>query len=268
MSAKATGWAWSVDGLSPAEKITLLAIADQADADGTYASGMSLLSMMTGAAYTTVSRHLAKFEERGLLSRATREIRLKMSRATRGSDSRHASEPRVRASGSGEKERKEDHPRGRTVRDAILPKLPLGVDIPDDMFQDAVAFLKAKRKVGGKIITPEEMLIAAAAMAEFNRQAETHQGLASSLTPIIGRIRDRPSWDAEKHVRLVQSAFRIRWWERNGRRGGRLTPAVIYGNERCFENVAMDAADEKAGKPKEIEKRRGRFRRTRSVEED
>lgn len=140
------------------------------------------------------------------------------------------------------------------------------------MVQDAQEFLAQKRKVGGKVVTPEEMLRAAAAMAEFNRQAGTDQGLASSLEQIVGRLRDRPSWDAEKVVRLVQSAFVVRWWERPGdpRRPPprRLTPAPIFGNARCFEMVVQDAADLAAGKTEVVEERRGRFDRAGAVTRD
>lgn len=276
MSAEATVWAWGQYELTPAEKVTLLAIADQADMSGLYGGGWTKLEEMTGAAYTTVSRHVKKFEDADLCERRevdrTWYIRLALREQEPSRDasdaSRSASSPPRAQQDSETKQRKEAPPRGRRRR-LSLPDIPLGIEIPDEIQKDAEQFLWAKRKVGGKIVTPEEMLIAAAAMSEFNRQADSHQGLASALTSIIGRVRDRPSWDAEKHVRLVQSAFRIRWWDRRPARGsGRLTPAVIYGNERCFENVALDAADEKAGKQQKIEQRRGRFRRTRSVEED
>lgn len=275
MSAEATVWAWEEQKeIPPNEGILLLALADNATDDGLYIGGHEMLQEKMGVSYTTVSRLLGKLEERKLFVRRPQysesggrekdAIRLAMKPCDEGGLHRGSTRTRQEF---GTEERKEDPPRG-TRRRLSLPDIPLGIEIPDEIQKDAEQFLWAKRKVGGKVITPEEMLVAAAALAEFNRQAETHQGLASVLTSIIGRVRDRPSWDAEKHVRLVQSAFRIRWWERNGRRGGRLTPAVIYGNERCFENVALDAVDEAAGKGKKIEQRRGRFQRTRSVEED
>lgn len=148
----------------------------------------------------------------------------------------------------------------------LAEELHRRVDDPE-MIRDAEELLLAKTKVGTRIVTGAEMVIAAAAVTEFNRQQDARHGLAAYLTPIVGRIRERPTWGVDAHVRLVQSAWRIRWWERNGR-GRRATPKVIYGNTACFENVVQDAADEKVGKMNEVEKRRGRFERTRSVEED
>lgn len=135
-------------------------------------------------------------------------------------------------------------------------------DVPAEFVEDGVELLRRKTKVDGRIVTPPEMARAAAALAEFNRQADSGLGLGPNLRNVVMRIRERPSWDAAKHVRLVQSAFRIKWWERQGRRrGGRLTPAVIYGNERVFEAVSEDAKDEAKGNTAKVEERRGKFDR-------
>lgn len=118
--------------------------------------------------------------------------------------------------------------------------------VPDEMRSDALELLRAKRKVDRHLVSERELGIAAAALSEFNRQADSDYGLGAHLTSIVMRIRERPSWDAAKHVRLVASAWRIRWWERSGN-GRRPSPNVIYG-ERSFENVVQDAMDEAAGK--------------------
>lgn len=128
--------------------------------------------------------------------------------------------------------------------------------VPPDLLRDVNDLLRQKRKVGSKQVSEQEMMIAARAVAEFNRQLGSDYGLGAHLTAIVGRIRDRPSWDAAKHERLVQSAFRVRWWEKSGS-GRRPTPNVIY-SERSFESVVQDAADEAAGRTAEIRKRRGR----------
>jgi hypothetical protein len=107
---------------------------------------------------------------------------------------------------------------------------------------------RARPKVNSATVTPEEMAKAAAAISAFNRSGGTDFGLGAHLTPLVMRIRERPSWDAGKFVRLVESAWRLKWWERRGK-GGRATPAVVFGNPQVFEQVAQDAADEAAGKP-------------------
>lgn len=151
--------------------------------------------------------------------------------------------------------------------DAQLAETLRQHDVPDEVATDAAALLAQKQRVDGKLVKPDEMVKAAVALAEFNRQNESAQGLGTNLVPIVGRIRERPALDAGAHRRLVQVAFEVRWWEKHGRdRGGRLGPNVIYGNPRCFENCVQDAVERlKEGKPAE-EVRRGRFERTRSVE--
>jgi hypothetical protein len=122
---------------------------------------------------------------------------------------------------------------------------PEWTDVPDDMREDARALLVGKAKVGSRIVTEAEIAIAAAALAEFNRQAESDYGLGANMRSIVMRIRERPSADAGAHIRLVQSAWRIRWWERtpDGRKPG---PNVIYG-EKSFDRVWQDASDEARG---------------------
>lgn len=111
---------------------------------------------------------------------------------------------------------------------------------------DAIALLDSRTKVNGLLVTAEEMLTASAALAQYNEEHGSDYGLGANLTPIVMRIRERPSWDAAKHRRLVQSAWRLRWWERSGN-SRRPTPNVIYGNTKVFEQVAQDAAEEARG---------------------
>jgi hypothetical protein len=149
---------------------------------------------------------------------------------------------------------------------AALP-LPEGVEVPDDLLADAGELLRRKKRVDGQQVRPGEMIVAAAAIAEFNRQADSDFGLGAHVVSLVMRIRERPSYTAEAHVRLVQSAFRIAWWKKNGRRGGRPTPAVIYGHAGVFEQVVQDATDEKRGREvADTPERRGRFERQGAAE--
>lgn len=134
-------------------------------------------------------------------------------------------------------------------------------DVPEEMVADARGLLAQRRRVDGRVVTDDEMTRAVVALAEFNRQAAADFGIGSALVPLVMRIRERPSYDAAAHVRLVQSAWRLKWWKRNGR-GRRPTPHVIYGNANVFEAVVQDAADEKKGNPiEDTPERRGRFTR-------
>lgn len=138
------------------------------------------------------------------------------------------------------------------------------VEVEGEIIEDGLTFLREGRKVGnpGKVVTPVEMAIAAASTATFNRCFEwkgkkgSDYGLGANLTSIVERARQRPSWTVDKHVRLVESAWRVRWWEQNGRNDRRPHPNVIYG-AKSFDNVVQDAGDEAAGeKPAQIRKRR------------
>ncbi|MGH2938286.1 MAG: hypothetical protein ACRDPE_09230 [Solirubrobacterales bacterium] len=139
--------------------------------------------------------------------------------------------------------------RGRSLAEELRD-----ADVPDEMRADAESFLHEKKKVGGKQVTPAEMAIAAAAVATWNREFEWEGrkgasiGLGSALTAIVMRVREHPTWDAAKHVRLVESAWRFRWWEQSDRKR-RPTPNVIW-SEKSFPEVVQDAAEEAAGKKK------------------
>lgn len=161
-------------------------------------------------------------------------------------------------------EKKEDG-RGRTA----LPPIGDEFDVPFHLVADATELLRRRERVNGRVVTPEEMRLGAIIVAEFNRQAESDFGLGAHLTSIVMRIRERPSYDAGAHVRLVQSAWRIKWWTKRPRkRGGRVTPAVIYGHAAVFENVVQDAMDEKAGKTIEEPRAASAFARTKGSVED
>lgn len=125
------------------------------------------------------------------------------------------------------------------------------VSVEDEMLAEALEHLRRKFRVDGRIVTSPEMARAASALAAFNRQAGSEFGLGAHLRPIVMRIRERPAYDSAALVRLVESAWRIKWWEKSGRRGRRATPAVVFGNTACFENVVQDAIDEKKGRPPE-----------------
>jgi hypothetical protein len=148
-----------------------------------------------------------------------------------------------------------------------VAELLRGRGLPDELVHDAVSHFAAGRRIDGRKITAEEMVKAAVVLAEWNEQRGTESGLGPNLAKIVMRIRDRPAMSAEQHARLVQSAFRLRWWERNGRRRrGPLTPSVIWGSSDCFENVFQDAAAEARGE--KSAERRGRFQKASPVEDE
>lgn len=260
-------WAWDQDLPAP-EKVVLLAIADQARGDGVLIHGpQAELAAMTGAAVRTVRSNLAKLEERGLIRRWPQfEERVRVPDLIMVAVDGSLALPADLAGGRN----------GRALQSSKPPQTEKKKDVPgeigrwhegvpEELRADVEAQLQRKLKADGRLITAEEMATAAAALAEFNRQAGAEFGLGAHVKSIAMRIRERPSYDAEAHVRLVQSAWRLKWWERMGN-GKRPTPAVIYGNERVFEQVVQDATDEKNGVERAAQP--GRFTRTKGHEED
>lgn len=138
-------------------------------------------------------------------------------------------------------------------------------DPAQEVAADALILLGEKRKVGSKLVTPRELGVAAVCLLVFNREYEwkgtkgSDYGLGANLTEIVMRIRDRPNWDAATWVRLVESAWRIRWWEKRSD-SRRPTPSVIW-SPKAFEQVVQDAAAEKAAGQGTEQNSRRRFTR-------
>lgn len=261
MSAEALAWAKHQEVGNGTRKLVLIELADSATPNGWTDPSIGQLAEVAEVGPRQVRAHVKALEAAELIARQPYydpETGAQTANRVRvlvppGADTRplRADERPAPTSTSN----------GRSSARS-LPPWPLSVEIPDEMAHDAQVFLDQRRKVDGKLVTPEEMLKAAAAMAEFNRRAEADQGLASALTMIVGRLRDRPSWDAETVVRLVQSAFIVRWWERDRSRASRrLTPAPIFGHARCFEMVIQDAQDLANGRGEQVEERRGKYDR-------
>lgn len=145
----------------------------------------------------------------------------------------------------------------RGGRGIQVARMLSGMQVGADLVDEAVSLFAQRKRVDGKVVTADEIVVAAAALAEYNRQAEQEAGLPAHVTKLVMRIRERPKASAEKHVALVQSAFRLRWWEKRGR-PSRVSPAKIWGSTQCFENVIADALDEKNGR----ERPRNRFQKS------
>lgn len=274
MSIEAMAWALTVP-VGGNEKVMLLGLANHAHADGTEAyPSLDTLATYGSCDRSTARRNVRKLcaggwiVEDGKGPKGTDRYRLQMG----GGDLPPVAE---RNGGTAASEGVAPVPPEPSIepKEGSSSSGQAAMDFDDgvtpEMREDAAKLLKRKVKVAGHVVTPAEMAKAAAALCEFNRQASSDYGLGAHLTPVVGRIRERPSYDAAALVRLVQSAWRLKWWERNGRGGRRATPAVIFGNVGCFENVVQDAIDEKNGKsPADVPPTGGgRFRRTKARED-
>lgn len=283
MSVRATVWAWEQDAQANA-LLVLLAYADEADDSGTYRAGsQEEIMLKTGLSERAVRDNAQKLEDAIVLKRHPRYeagrrvpdiVKLAVdgtvllpaeiaagedgekppAKSAGGKVQAKSHRQNLPGSSSSTPTSEKSEGRGRARRN-----LPLVGDVPDSMLADAQTLLDRKTRVGSQLVTPEEMALAVAALAEFNRLAEYDFGLGAHLRALVGRVRERPSFGAAEYTRLTQSAWRMRWWEKRGN-SRRPTPAVIYGNTQVFEQVIADAADEKNGRSTEGQSTR-RFER-------
>jgi hypothetical protein len=259
-------WAFGEVTGSPTRKAVLMALAHMADqTTGRCECKQETLAQWVEVSERSVREHLRGLVDAGLI--ATRH-QYRIDGTRRGSEFLLLA-PGVCAWPDGERaitgEIPSHHPatertdnRRPVAAQEQPPKNNRSTTTADGLDEDAETLLERRTRVNGRVVTAEEMEIGVAVVRAFNAAAGTGYGLGAHLTPIVGRARERPSWSVEQHVRLVESAFRLRWWERDGRRSrGRIKPNVIYGHAGVFEQVVQDAIDEANGKT--VRAQRGRF---------
>lgn len=76
MSVQAISWALSIKGITPPEKLILLAVANYADADGLCWPSQATLARDTCLSTRTIVRLFSALEKRGFMSRERRPRRL------------------------------------------------------------------------------------------------------------------------------------------------------------------------------------------------
>lgn len=76
MSGKLVGWAFGQDGLSPTQKLVLVALADNAQDDGKAWPGKGTIVKKTGLGKSSVYRSLEELESKRLLRRGTDSRRI------------------------------------------------------------------------------------------------------------------------------------------------------------------------------------------------
>lgn len=100
-----------------------------------------------------------------------------------------------------------------------------------------------KKSVGGKVVSEAELDLAAVVVSQFNSSAGTELSVDAHLTPIVGRIREKPKYTAKHHRKIIEAVFAgEHWWK------GAPTPKIIYGNPGIFEQ-SIELARAKEKKP-------------------
>jgi len=121
-----------------------------------------------------------------------------------------------------------------------------------------------KPKVGGKVVSDKELSLATSIIAAFNAKAGTTLSVPPHLTPIVGRIRERPTLTAEQHGKIIAAVFAAEhWWtDPPG-------PRIIYGNAAQFEQsieLARKAHRSSSGKAVDVNARRKQIRRDQGLD--
>lgn len=102
---------------------------------------------------------------------------------------------------------------------------------------------RPKREVNRKAVSDDELDLAAAVVSLFNSSAGTALSVDAHLTPIVGRIREKPEYDERQHRAIIDAVFAgEHWWK------GAPTPKIIYGNPAIFEqSIELARARQKKG---------------------
>jgi hypothetical protein len=242
MSGKVVGWAFDVGlerNLSVTRRFVLVAYADNADEDGKCWPEKPRIVKKTGAGRATVYRAIADLEAEGLLRFSTDE---------KGRECAFLAVPWVSHSetGQSQSETEESHSEKRTNKGTV--------NEPS----------KARPKVGRKTVSEDELTLAAAVVSAFNEIAGTALSVEPHLTPIVGRIRERPQLTAAQHRRIIEAVFAgDHWWK------GPPGPRIIYGNAAQFEQsieLARAAAKKRTAPSFDVNAEMERVRREQGLD--
>lgn len=234
MAGKVVGWAFEIgrtENLSATQRFVLVAYADNAsEKEGKCWPEKPEIIEKTGLSRATVYRAVRALEAGGHLSETADEkgrecIFLAVPWASHGeTDESHGeneaaeavSQPETRDSqGETPASHSETGTNKGTVKNRQEPSHSRsGGD---------------RGKVAGKKVTGAEYALATEIIAAFNQAAGSQVTVDAHLSPVVGRIRQRPDLTAEDHRCIIASVFAVPWWS------GAPGPAVIYGNAEIFE---------------------------------
>lgn len=209
MSGKVVGWAFTEGrdrDLSPTQRYVLIAYGDNAnESDGKCWPDKPEIVDKTGLSQATVYRAIKALEAEGLLT---------FTEDQKGRECIYLSVPWF---SHGEKddshgEKENSHSEKRSNKGTV--KEPS----------------KRAKLVNRKPVSEDEATLAAAVVSHFNSSAGTGLSVDAHLTPIVGRIREKPDYVEGHHREIIDAVFAgEHWWT------GPPTPKVIYGNAGIFE---------------------------------
>jgi DNA-binding MarR family transcriptional regulator len=208
VSGKVVGWAFEQGrerDLSPIQRYVLIAYGDNASEAGKCWPDKPEIVDKTGLSRATVFRAIKVLERENLLTFAEDE---------KGRECVFLSVP-----WSSHCETAESHPETAESHSEIRSNKGT-VKEPSEK----------QRTVNRKVVSESELTLAAAVVFAFNNSAGTELSVGAHLTPIVGRIREKPDYTEEHHRKIIEAVFAgDHWWT------GAPTPKIIYGNPAIFE---------------------------------
>lgn len=227
MAGKVVGWAFEqsrLHGLSPTQRFILVAYADNAnEADGKCWPDKEEIVEKTGYSQATVYRAINKLEAVPLID---------FTEDPKGRPCAYLLVPWFSHSEKDDSQSEKNNSQSENRSNKGNVKEP-------SQGQRA-----KKRTVNRKAVTDGELALAAAVVELFNSSAGTALSVDAHLTPIVGRIREKPEYEERQHRAIIEAVFAgEHWWT------GPPTPRVIYGNPAIFEqSIELARARAKEGK--------------------
>lgn len=222
MSGKVVGWAFGEGRereLSPTQRYVLIAYGDNAnEGDGKCWPDKAEIVEKTGLSQATVYRAIRALESEGLLV---------FTKDQKDRECIYLSVPWFSHS-------EKDDSQGEKINSHSEKRTNKGtVKEPS----------QRQKTVNRKAVSEDELALAAAVVSQFNSSAGTALSVDAHLTPIVGRIRERPQYTEAHHRKIIEAVFAAEhWWT------GPPTPKIIYGNAGIFEQ-SIELARERAKEP-------------------
>lgn len=226
MSGKVVGWAFEQGrerALPPTQRYVLVAYADNAsEAEGKCWPDKAEIIDKTGYSQATVYRAIKELEAEELLI---------FTEDNKGRPCVYLSVPWNSQSENGDSQSEKNNSQSENRSNKGTVKEP------------SQNRKRPKKEVGRKTVSDDEYSLAAAVVVAFNSSAGTDLSVDAHLTPIVGRIREKPDYTEAHHRKIIEAVFAgEHWWT------GPPTPRVIYGNPAIFEQ-SIELARAAAKKP-------------------
>lgn len=229
MAGKVVGWAFEQSrqrGLSPTQRFILVAYADNAsEGEGKCWPDKDEIIEKTGYSQATVYRAIKELEAEGLLVFTT---------DSKKRECVYLSVPWFSHSenGDSQSEKNNSHSEKRSNKGTVKE--------PSDSKRPP------KKMVDRKVVTEDELSLAAAVVSLFNNSAGTALSVDAHLTPIVMRIREKPEYREAQHKAIIEAVFAgDHWWSDPP------GPRIIYGNAAQFEQSIELARAAQASKRRE-----------------